>query len=243
MRASTQANESSPTKHERLNGVHSTRGMNEIEETPPYHASSSEKEPLSTIARQHQYRFRSMNSVRRRRCNNDSQSAFLEAIRLKNEDFASLLLAIGADPDSADVWGPAITQDLRAGLKKLSKALLARGADPDATDVWGPVLTQAIRADDIDLASKLLQRGACPNAEDVWGPALTQAIRGHNEQLTIMLVKYGANVEARDIWGSALAQSVRHNLHALTTVLLNTGNVPRVSDNRDQHVYSSKEDN
>ena len=43
-----------------------------------------------------------------------------------------MLLESGANPDAKDNFGPALTQAIRGGLKKLEKELLEQGAIPSS---------------------------------------------------------------------------------------------------------------
>ena len=67
---------------------------------------------------------------------------------------------MGACPNARDIWGPALTQAIRAKNERLARELLETGAHPDVRDVWGSALAQARRTRSEQLVLTLIGHGA-----------------------------------------------------------------------------------
>ena len=120
------------------------------------------------------------------------RKSLLQAIKDKDEAQVILSLENGADANSEDNWGPALTQAIRWENETVVMELIGRGADANATDNWGPALTQAIRWENETVVMELIGRGADANATDNWGPAITQAQSGGLAKTVKELLKQGA---------------------------------------------------
>lgn len=119
------------------------------------------------------------------------------AIQARHLELLELLLARGADPDSALV-SAAWQADHRP-----AEAALRHGADPDrARHAGRPVLNELVRWGQVAAALWLLERGASPNVPDERGwTALHQAASRGSERMLRALLGAGGDPRMRDAEG------------------------------------------
>ena len=131
----------------------------------------------------------------------DGTTALHEAVYAADVVAVRALLAKGADPRAANVFG-ATPMELAAtrGDAAVLRLLLDAGADVDSPNEEGQTALMAVaRTGNLDAARLLLERGATVDAREHWGgqTALMWAAAQGQPAMIRLLVKHGAKVDER----------------------------------------------
>jgi ankyrin repeat protein len=155
------------------------------------------------------------------------------AARDGRRDDVQRLLAVGADPNAADIDGETpLHAAARWGHTEVITALLDRGADPSTSAAYGMTpLHVAVEESQPGAARALLDGGADVAARDMFGasPLHMAAARGH-KLVASMLLAYGADPAAADDSALTPAQvAARAGNETLAKLLLSAAASPRAA--------------
>lgn len=122
------------------------------------------------------------------------------AVRQRHEDEASLLLAIGANPNVRNGYEPPIWIAASLNDGYITRLLLENGADANSklgiNGSWKTVLQMACSKGHEQIVQQLLARGADVNAQGPEGRALKLASAAGHCKIVELLIESGVNINA-----------------------------------------------